>query len=79
MPKMTPVPPPGFESLPIDEQIEYVQALWDRIAASPDRVPIPEWHQHVLQERLEAYKANPTAGRPWQDVRNDIEEKLRNR
>ena len=79
MSKMTPVPPPGFESLPVDEQIDYVQSLWDRIAASPERVPVPEWHLRIIQERLESYNANPTAGRPWPDIRNDIEQKLRNR
>ncbi|WP_370693564.1 addiction module protein [Nitrospira tepida] len=43
-----------------------------------EHVPVPEWHQQIVQERLESYKANP-AGRPWPDVRNDIEEKLRTR
>jgi hypothetical protein len=27
------VPPPGFDDLPVEDQIDYVQALWDRIAA----------------------------------------------
>ena len=76
MPKMTPVPPSGFESLPVDEQIDYVQPPWDLIASSPEHVPVPEWHRQIIQERLESYKANP-ARRPWPDVRNDIEEKLR--
>lgn len=79
MPKIIPTPPPGFDKLPIDEQIDYTQSLWDRIAASPEQVPVPEWHQHVILERLEAYKANPTAGRPWPEVRTDIERKLRDR
>lgn len=25
-----PLPPPGFDALSVDEQIEYVQSLWDR-------------------------------------------------
>jgi hypothetical protein len=25
------VPPPGFDELPVAEQIEYVQPLWNRI------------------------------------------------
>ena len=79
MPKMTPELPPGFENLPIDKQIDYVQSLWDLIASSPEHVPVPEWHQRVIRERLEAYKANPAAGRPWRDVRIDIEQRLRNR
>jgi len=79
MAEILPTPPPEFDKLPVAEQIDYVQSLWDRIAASPEQVPVPEWHKRVIRERLEAYQANPNAGRPWADVRNDIERKLRDR
>jgi putative addiction module component (TIGR02574 family) len=79
MPDTIPNPPPGFDHLSVEEQIDYLQSLWDRIAASPERVPVPEWHQRIIRERLEAYRANPTAGRSWEEVRTDIERKLRNR
>lgn len=67
-----PLPPPGFDELNIDEQIEYVQALWDRIAAKEDRVPVPDWHREILDERLADLEANPDAGRPWEEVRADL-------
>jgi putative addiction module component (TIGR02574 family) len=78
MAKPLPVPPPEFDNLPIAEQIDYVQSLWNRIAASPEQIPVPEWHKRVIRERLEAYQANPTSGRAWAQVREDIEDKLRN-
>jgi hypothetical protein len=31
MPQALPVPPPGFDPLSIDDPIDYVQSLWDRI------------------------------------------------
>ena len=67
-----PLPPPGFDALNIDEQIEYVQSLWDRIAASEDRVPVPDWHREILDERLADLQANPNAGRPWEEVRAEL-------
>jgi putative addiction module component (TIGR02574 family) len=67
-----PVPPPGFDDLEIGEQIDYVQALWDRIAAKDDRVPVPDWHREVLDERLADLEANPEASRPWEDVKADL-------
>lgn len=79
MSKKVPAPPPGFDDLPVDEQIDFVQSLWDRIAASAEQVPVPEWHQEILRERLAAYTANPSAGRSWTEVRSDIERKLRDR
>jgi len=67
-----PLPPPGFDELNINEQIEYVQALWDRIAAKEDRVPVPGWHREILDERLADLQANPDAGRPWEEVRAEL-------
>jgi putative addiction module component (TIGR02574 family) len=79
MSKSVPSPPPGFDDLSVEEQIDFVQSLWDKIAATPEQVPVPEWHRQIIRERLAAYHANPTAGRPWTDVRTDIERKLRDR
>jgi putative addiction module component (TIGR02574 family) len=79
MSKMVPTPPLGFDDLSVDEQIDFVQSLWDRIAATSEQVPVPEWHRQIIRERLAAYNANPNAGRLWTDVLTDIERKLRDR
>jgi putative addiction module component (TIGR02574 family) len=71
-----PLPPPGFDELPVEDQIDYVQSLWDRIAAKPDQVPVPQWHKRVLEERLAAHEAHPEVARPWEEVRNEIRSKL---
>ena len=72
MAQTIPIPPAGFDELSVDDQLEYVQSLWDRIAARPETVPIPDWHRQVVAERLAAYKDNPTEGRPWEEVRDEI-------
>jgi len=79
MSKIGPTSPPGFDDLSVDEQIDFVQSLWDRIAATSEQVPVPEWHLQIIRERLAAYNANPNVGRLWTDVRTDIERKLRDR
>jgi putative addiction module component (TIGR02574 family) len=79
MSKIIPNPPPGFDDLPVDEQIDYVQTLWERIAASPEKVPVPEWHLRILKEREEVYKATPGSSRPWEEARAELERKLHER
>ncbi len=69
--------PPEFDSMPKEKRIEFVQELWDRIAADPERVPLPAEHQEILEKRLDAYRAAPKPGRPWSDVRNELLAKLR--
>jgi putative addiction module component (TIGR02574 family) len=68
----SPIPPPGFDDLNVDEQIEYVQALWDRIAAKEDAVPVPDWHREIFDERLANLDADPDASRPWDEVKADL-------
>ena len=68
--------PPGFDDLDVVDQIEYVQALWDRIAAKEDVVPVPDWHRDILDERLADLEANPDAGRPWEEVKANLLNKI---
>ena len=63
MSQALPVPPPGFDALSVDEQIDYVQSLWERIAARPEDVPVPDWHREILAERLESLRNDPDNGK----------------
>jgi len=74
MAQPVPNPPPGFDALSVDEKIDYVESLWDQIVANSD-IPVPEWQRELLRERLEAYRADPTVGRPWSDVRAELQRK----
>ena len=63
MSQALPLPPPGFDALTVDEQIDYLQSLWDRIAARPEQVPVPDWHREILAERLATLHQNPDEGK----------------
>lgn len=69
--------PPEFDAAPNSERIAFVEALWDRIAQDEASIAIPESHQRVLEERLQAYRDNPQPGRPWSEVRDRLLDKLR--
>lgn len=74
MAQSVPNPPPGFDALSVDEKIEYVESLWEQIV-DRDELPIPDWQRELLQERLEAFRSDPTAGRSWSEVRADLQRK----
>jgi putative addiction module component (TIGR02574 family) len=69
MPRDLPIPPPGFDELSVDEKVDYVQSLWDRLAAHPDEIPVSDWHQQVIDEHLAAHRDSPDAARSWEVVR----------
>ena len=79
MAQTLPVPPPGFDELPVEEKVHYVEALWDRIAAAPQEVSVPDWHRQLLRDRLAEYRNDPKAGRPWRDVRDELLHELAGR
>jgi hypothetical protein len=76
MTQKVPNPPPGFDELSFDEKLDYLQSLWDRVAAKPESVPVPNWHLDVIEQRLNAAKRN---ARPWNELRDELRTWLRER
>jgi len=79
MPKQIPLPPPGFDELSVDEKIDYLQSLWDRIAATPETIPTLGWHREIIDERLRDLDADPGAGDSWEAVRERLRKKFDSR
>ena len=73
------MPPAGFDDLPVEDKINYVQDLWDRIAANQDQVPLHEWQRQILEDRLAAHRAAPHEARPWAKVLDGLERRLKGR
>ena len=71
--------PDGFDELPVEEQIAYIEQLWDRVSASPERIPTPEWHLEVVRERLASHRSAPEDATSWESERRRIAEKLSKR
>lgn len=69
-------PPPGFDALSVDEQIDYVHALWQKIVTNPAAIAIPDWHLDTLETRQAEYRNTPEEGKPWDEVREEILRKL---
>jgi putative addiction module component (TIGR02574 family) len=72
------MPPSGFDDLEVEDKIDYVQALWDRIATSTDQVPLHEWQRQLLEQRLKAHLASDSQeAKPWREVLDRLEGRLR--
>jgi putative addiction module component (TIGR02574 family) len=79
MSRALPIPPPGFDALSIDDKIDYVQSLWDCIAARPEDVPVPHWHREIIKERLAATRAGQDQSKDWEEVEREIATELSSR
>jgi putative addiction module component (TIGR02574 family) len=55
-------------SLPVEERLSIVEAIWDSIEADEVSLPLSDEHREELDRRLAAYAANPSAVVSWETV-----------
>lgn len=61
--------PAAVSELPFAEKLRLVEALWDDLASSPDRIPVPDKVKAELDRRYQEYLVSPDEGSSWKDVK----------
>jgi len=59
--------------LSVNDRIELVEAIWDTVHESQNDLPLTAAQVALLEQRLTAYRENPQAGSPWEEVRARLE------
>lgn len=62
-----------LKKLSKSEKILLINDLWDEIADNEDDFTLSEETEKLLDQRYAAFKANPNAGRPWHEVKKEIQ------
>ena len=63
-----------LRQLPIVEKLRVVEELWDDIAASGERFPLPLWHRDEAQRRAEELESDPTIALTREELWRRVEE-----
>jgi putative addiction module component (TIGR02574 family) len=61
---------------PFAEKLQLVEDLWDAIAEEAAQKRLSDAQRQLLEARLRESDANPDDGKPWDDVRAEIERSL---
>ncbi len=61
--------------LSIPERIQLVEDIWDTIVPNAEALELDEEEKKLIDQRLEAYHANPNIGSPWEEVYKRIAKK----
>jgi putative addiction module component (TIGR02574 family) len=61
-----------IRKLSVSERIQLVEDIWDTIAASQENVTPTDRQRQELDRRLDQYSKDPSAGRGWDTVREDL-------
>ncbi len=63
----------GIDRLSHEERLKLISEIWESLTPI-DQTEIPESHRQELDRRLVNADANPSAGRPWEEVRKRLRE-----
>lgn len=61
-----------IETLSVAERVQIVEDLWDSIALSNAKLPVPQWQKDELARRKDRYLENPDSGETWDQVKRTI-------
>ena len=62
-------------NMSVSERIQLVEDIWDSIAEVPEAISLTDTQKRELDYRLDAYHKNPSAGSPWEEVRERIQKR----
>ncbi len=62
--------------LSVSERILMVEAIWDSIADSDEKLELNEETKQLLEKRLEAHNENKEEGSSWADVKARIKKQF---
>ena len=54
------------------EKLQFVEDLWDDLAATPEAVPIYDWQKEELARRKANLMRNPASGLMWEEVQRRV-------
>lgn len=47
-----------IKSLPVSERMLLMEEIWDSLCREPEPIASPQWHQDVLNDRMERLASN---------------------
>jgi putative addiction module component (TIGR02574 family) len=59
----------AVDSWSAEDRLRLLEAVWDRLDATSESDSLTRDQEQDLKRRLEAYRDDPKAGSPWEEVK----------
>ncbi len=56
-------------TLPVRERLRLVEAIWESLGSEPEVPPLTDGQRRLLDQRLDAFLANPDDLLTWDEVK----------
>lgn len=71
-----PFPPPGFDDLSREDQLDYIEGLLNYVKTGARYFELPPGHREALEERLVYYRENGFEGTPWEEFKQELDKEF---
>lgn len=61
-----------LDAMSIAEKLQAIETIWESIRQSKESIPVPQWHQEVLQQRMERLESGQTQLLDWENVKTRL-------
>ena len=58
------------KQLPFAEKLQIMEAIWEELRAQAERVPVPQWHRDLLDERRKAVEQGRDLD--WDSIKDSL-------
>jgi putative addiction module component (TIGR02574 family) len=58
--------------LSVAERIQLAEDIWDSVVAFPEALPVTDLQKQELDQRLQAYRKNPSEGIAWRELKDRL-------
>jgi putative addiction module component (TIGR02574 family) len=58
-----------IHSLSVSDRLQLLEEIWDSLVETPEEVPVTGAQRKELARRRRAHARNPSAAKPWAEVR----------
>ncbi len=65
-----------LQTMTIQEKIQAMEALWDSLCENAGAIAAPDWHGHVLDERVRAVQIGADQFEDWEEAKKAIRDEL---
>ncbi|HEY5910324.1 MAG TPA: addiction module protein [Verrucomicrobiae bacterium] len=61
-----------LKQLPLAEKLQIIEAIWEDLRAQAERVPVPQWHRDLLDERRKGVAEGREEILDWDSIKDSL-------
>ena len=61
-----------IKALSVEQKLRIMEAIWEDLRAQAERVPVPEWHRDLLDERRKAVEEGREELLDWDSIKDSL-------